>query len=225
MQPLFKNTNKPPTIIFIFILLFWLGGRGVGEFREQKCVLTGEEPLTDSSGTESKNPGPLTSPRLKVWRLTQLLVFIEAHDGHGLQGFLEHLIVLGSRDGHIAIGEERVVAEALQKQVTWQEGKKGYGEEGTQLLWTADWNLVKGLDHHSFCPLPSASSHRRLLQSPLASYSGQFMHCPGYPEIQLWLHWLSHDPWHGVALTQKEGYLYLNCPKAPCLQEHRCLES
>lgn len=83
MQPLFKNTNKPPTIIFIFILLFCLGEVGGGEFRGQKCVLTGGESLTGRSGTESKKPGLLASPRLKVW-LTQLLVFIEAHDAHGL---------------------------------------------------------------------------------------------------------------------------------------------
>ena len=61
--------------------------------------------------------GLLASTLPKVKRLTQLLLLSEPHDGHGLHGFIEHLIILGGRDGHKAIGEECVVVEAFQKQV------------------------------------------------------------------------------------------------------------
>ena len=67
-------------------------------------------------------------------RLTQLLLLSEPHDGHGLHGLIEHLIVLGGRDGHKAIGEERVVVEAFQKQVIWKERETGQWSGKTRPL-------------------------------------------------------------------------------------------
>lgn len=40
----------------------------------------------------------------QAMKLTELFLFIEAHDGHGLQRLLEHLVILSSWDGHKAIG-------------------------------------------------------------------------------------------------------------------------
>lgn len=75
MQPLFKNTNKQPTVIFIFILLFCLGGRGVGEFREQKCVLTGEESpnwFQWNREQESRSPRQPPSHGVKTYTAARL---------------------------------------------------------------------------------------------------------------------------------------------------------
>ena len=37
-------------------------------------------------------------------RLTQLLLLSETHDGHGFHGLIEHLVILGGRDGGQAEG-------------------------------------------------------------------------------------------------------------------------
>lgn len=39
----------------------------------------------------------------------------EAHDMHGLHGFLEVILVLLSRDGNVAVGEEAIVIEAFKE--------------------------------------------------------------------------------------------------------------
>jgi len=41
----------------------------------------------------------------------------EAHDVHGVQSLLEVILVLLAGDGHVAVGQEAVVAEALEEQV------------------------------------------------------------------------------------------------------------
>lgn len=47
----------------------------------------------------------------------------KAHDVHGLHGLLEVVFVLLARDGDVAIGQETVVVETLQKQVGWGKQK------------------------------------------------------------------------------------------------------
>ena len=41
----------------------------------------------------------------------------EAHDMHGLHGFLEVVLVLLARDRNVSIGQEAVVIESLQEQI------------------------------------------------------------------------------------------------------------
>lgn len=66
---------------------------------------------------------PLYSAQLHLLggRLTDYLVVGEAHDVHGVQGLLEVVLVLLARDGNVAVGQEAVTVEALEKQVRCRE--------------------------------------------------------------------------------------------------------
>ena len=48
---------------------------------------------------------------------TDLLILGDAHDLHGLQRLREEVLVMLARDGQVAVGNEAVVAVALQTQL------------------------------------------------------------------------------------------------------------
>lgn len=49
--------------------------------------------------------------------LTCLFLLSEAHNRHGFQGLLEHLVILLRRNGHVAVRQEGIIVEAFQQQV------------------------------------------------------------------------------------------------------------
>lgn len=44
----------------------------------------------------------------------------EAHDVHGLHGLLEVVFVLLARNGNVSVGEEAIVIEALQQEISYR---------------------------------------------------------------------------------------------------------
>lgn len=55
----------------------------------------------------------------------------EAHDMHGLHGFLEVVLVLLARDRNVSIGQEAVVIESLQEQIGWEQREMTLNYTGT----------------------------------------------------------------------------------------------
>lgn len=63
--------------------------------------------------------------------LTDLLVFGDAHNPHGLHGLLEQVLVLLTGDGDVPIGQEAVLVVWLQQEVScegWRQGSQGRAE-------------------------------------------------------------------------------------------------
>lgn len=52
---------------------------------------------------------------------TYLLFIWDAHDLHGLHGFLKHIFVLLPWDGNVPVGKEAVFVVRLQQQVSLGE--------------------------------------------------------------------------------------------------------
>lgn len=44
----------------------------------------------------------------------------EAHDVHGLHGLLEVVFVLLARNGNVSVGEEAIIIEALQQEISYR---------------------------------------------------------------------------------------------------------
>lgn len=48
----------------------------------------------------------------------------EAHDVHGLHGLLEVVFVLLARNGNVSVGQEAIVIEALQQEISYRKNNE-----------------------------------------------------------------------------------------------------
>lgn len=66
-------------------------------------------------------PPPLPDPQ-EGQPCTNLLVFWDAHNPHGLHGLLEHVLVLLPRNSDMPIGQETVLVVWLQQEISCSKG-------------------------------------------------------------------------------------------------------